>query len=395
MAPAQAVAYLVDRSLSCDQYRVRLGDERRRLGDVLPEAEALPDQQASTVATTWMLSMDHAGQLPPVGLASPLLHLAGFLDPNGIPKSVFSTADVLAWLDGTRTADDVSDALAALRRLSLLDLEGPPSEHTVRVHALVQRAAREPYRSRHDDALRTAANALLRIWPDVERDARLGQQLRSNAESVVALDQTGELWQDGLHPLLTRLGVSYAISGDLATAVAHWRRLQDQTTARLGADHPDTLRSRHRVADLVGELGDPATAVQLFDGVLADRRRCLGDEHPDTLATRNYRCFWLGIAGDPMGAVSALEPLLTDRIRVLGADHPNTFATRSNLARWTDEAGRPKAAVAGRTQHRLKQLTTATEFWPTTSCRPVRCVLSRLFSCPHRKPLRMQHPRPA
>ncbi|MBF9133343.1 tetratricopeptide repeat protein [Plantactinospora sp. S1510] len=345
MALAQAVAYLVDRSLSCDEYRVRLLDERRRLGDVLPEADALPDQQAGTVATTWWLSMDHADQLPPVGLASPLLHLAGFLDPNGIPTTVFGTADALAWLNGTYTADDVSDALAALRRLSLLDVEGPPGERIVRVHALVQRVARERYRSRHDGALHTAANALLQIWPDVERDSRLGQQLRSNAESVAALDQTGALWQDGLHPMLTRLGVSYAVSGDLAAAVAHWRRIQEQTIARLGVDHPDTLRSRHRVANLVGELGDPATAVALFDGVLADRRRCLGDEHPDTLATRNYRCYWLGVAGDPVGAVAALEPLLADRTRVLGADHPNTFATRSNLARWVGEAGRPAAAV--------------------------------------------------
>jgi hypothetical protein len=345
MALAQAVAYLVDRSLSCDEYRVRLLDERRRLGDVLPETEALPDEQAGTVATTWWLSMDHADRLPPTGWASPLLHLAGFLDPNGIPEAVFRTAAALAWLDDTCTAEDVSDALAALRRLSLLDIEGPPGERTVRIHTLVQRAGRERYRSRHDDALRTAANALLQIWPEVERDARMGQQLRSNAESMVALDQTGALWQEGLHPLLTRLAVSYARSGDLAASVGHWRRIQEQTATRLGADHPDTLRSRHRVADLVGELGDPATAVELFDGVLADRRRCLGDEHPDTLATRDYRCYWLGAAGDPAGAVADLEPLLADRTRVRGADHPDTFATRSNLARWIGEAGRPSAAV--------------------------------------------------
>jgi hypothetical protein len=73
LALAQASAYIVDRDLSCAEYRDRLADERRRLADLVPEPGALPDEHHQTVATTWALSIELADRLQPAGLARPLL----------------------------------------------------------------------------------------------------------------------------------------------------------------------------------------------------------------------------------------------------------------------------------------------------------------------------------
>ncbi|WP_353962641.1 hypothetical protein [Streptomyces sp. NBC_01214] len=48
----------------------------------------------------------------------------------------------------------------------------------------------------------------------------------------------------------------------------------------------------------------------------------LGADHPDTLTTRHDLAHWRGQAGDADGAAAALAELLADRMRVLGPDRP-------------------------------------------------------------------------
>ena len=55
----------------------------------------------------------------------------------------------------------------------------------------------------------------------------------------------------------------------------------------LGADHPDTLTSRHNLAAAYEAAGRLGEAIPLFEQTLADRERVLGPDHPDTLASRN------------------------------------------------------------------------------------------------------------
>ena len=50
------------------------------------------------MAAAWSLSIDHADQLRPTGLARPMLQLAAFLDPNGIPASVLASRPALEYL---------------------------------------------------------------------------------------------------------------------------------------------------------------------------------------------------------------------------------------------------------------------------------------------------------
>ncbi|WP_327380596.1 hypothetical protein [Streptomyces sp. NBC_01207] len=91
LALSQAAACLIDAELDCATYRQRLADHTRRLADLLPDTGRLPDDQTTSTAAAWALSIDRANQLQPAGLARLRLELAAMLDPNGIPTPVLTS----------------------------------------------------------------------------------------------------------------------------------------------------------------------------------------------------------------------------------------------------------------------------------------------------------------
>jgi hypothetical protein len=56
--------------------------------------------------------------------------------------------------------------------------------------------------------------------------------------------------------------------------------------------------------------------------LLPIKQRVMGAEHPETLATRARLAYWTGEAGDPVGARDQYVPLLPIVKRVLGYEHP-------------------------------------------------------------------------
>ncbi|EFC81306.1 hypothetical protein [Parafrankia sp. EUN1f] len=92
---------MVDLDLDCAAYRQRLTDRSRTLAELMPDT-GLPDDQQTTLAAAWSLSIDRANQLRPAGLARPLLELAALLDPNGIPEIVLTSPPILAFLATAR-----------------------------------------------------------------------------------------------------------------------------------------------------------------------------------------------------------------------------------------------------------------------------------------------------
>ncbi|MEV7321909.1 tetratricopeptide repeat protein [Streptomyces sp. NPDC093970] len=351
LALAQAGAYILDRGLTCADYRRRLKDVRRGLADLTPEPSALPDEHRATVAATWSLSIDHADTLPPRGLGRPILELAALLDPNAIPAEVLTTAGVTTYLDGRRDspesveADDVRDVLHSLHRLSLLSLD--PVDPTIRVHALIQRAVRESTEPEHTIALATAAaDALVSIWPDIECDSSRGQVLRANATALRGTAGLA-LWntKTGAHRVLFTAGISLGESGLVSAAATYYGDLVSTAVQQLGTEHVHTLAVRAGHARWRGEAGDAAGAFTATAALLTDRLRVLGADHPDTLTTRHNLAYWQGESGDPAGAATAFEALLIDMVRLLGADHPDTLTTRNDLAWWRGKAGDPAGAA--------------------------------------------------
>jgi len=107
------------------------------------------------------------------------------------------------------------------------------------------------------------------------------------------------------------------------------------------ADHSNGTA---RIADYLGDSGGYAAARDLQRRVLDARERVLGAEHPDTLTSRHQLAFWTGEAGDRAAAQDLLAALLSVDERVLGLEHPQTLADRRELASWTKVARDPRRA---------------------------------------------------
>ena len=82
---------------------------------------------------------------------------------------------------------------------------------------------------------------------------------------------------------MSNLADSYDALGRHAEAL----KLREETLAlrkaKLGPDHPDTLRSMSNLAESYYALGRHAEALKLREETLALRKAKLGPDHPDTL----------------------------------------------------------------------------------------------------------------
>jgi hypothetical protein len=116
--------------------------------------------------------------------------------------------------------------------------------------------------------------------------------------------------------------------------------------AALPSDANDhRLRIHHALAAHYGDLGDYRRALRHGEQELLLCRRVRGANHSDTLATRHNIAFWTGKCGHRAEALQLTQELLPDREQVLGRDHPDTLTTRSNIAFWTAECGQPAEAL--------------------------------------------------
>ncbi|GFJ85118.1 tetratricopeptide repeat protein [Phytohabitans houttuyneae] len=264
IALAQAAAYILDLDLTCAAYRTRL--RQRRLERLHPNT--LPDEQQRAVTETWALSITQA-DTDTDQLATQILRLAALLDANGIPANLFTTTAALTHyqhtLDRDVDADDADDTTRTLFRLGLADtVHDPDTDITlIRVHALVQRVVAEATpNNQHPQLTHTAADALVQLWPAIERDthtARLGQLLRANTTALTTT-AGNHLWhtpngEPDAHPLLFQAGNSLGEIGQVAAARAHFQQLHTEAVRVLGPDHPHTLTTRHNIADWRGRPG--------------------------------------------------------------------------------------------------------------------------------------------
>jgi Tetratricopeptide repeat len=84
---------------------------------------------------------------------------------------------------------------------------------------------------------------------------------------------------------------------------------------------------------VISPVPTPEEAIPLQERTLADSERVLGADHPDTLTSRHNLAGAYQAAGRLEEAIPLYERTLADRERVLGADHPDTLTSRHNLER--------------------------------------------------------------
>ncbi|MGY0063708.1 tetratricopeptide repeat protein [Streptomyces sp. LZ34] len=372
LALAQATTYIINSGYDVATYRRLLADRATTLADIAPDS--LPDGQSIPLAAAWSLSIDRADTLDPSGLARPMLALTTMLDSNGIPQDVLTSEPALSYLGGRRAssrtsggapadknrwrwsrrrrrkqpvpvaAGEAMKALRALHRLSLVN------QHTsggdVHVHQLLQRAVRDRVPTGERARLaRTAADALLAAWPEVQGDQQETSRLRASALALESSDATSALWSPEGHEVLFRYGLSLGAAGQFTAAGDYFARLEQAAVKRLGSGHLQALAARANRARWQGRAGDVAGAEQAFGDLLPAAVRALGSDDPVTLNIRAGLAFWRGQAGDVDGAARILQDLLPDMVRVFGRCDASTLVVRHEIARRRGQAGDAAGAV--------------------------------------------------
>ena len=195
----------------------------------------------------------------------------------------------------------LSRLLQGLADVNLLDLHpaGPGGVPVARLHPLVRDASRHhpdtttrrgDYEATTAVLLHTAAYAGITGLPEDPTTWPMWQALAPHAFHLRrTLTTSTDPRPATLACAAAALAARYLTAQGLYTN-AHTELAAILDTLRcigFGDDHPDTLTTRHELANVLTWRGEYATAETEYQAILDARRRTgFGDDHPDTLATR-------------------------------------------------------------------------------------------------------------
>jgi tetratricopeptide (TPR) repeat protein len=196
-------------------------------------------------------------------------------------------------------------------------------------------------------AARATVRGMLRHWqqdPDLAsiRDATALAKLPAQEEKAFT-----QLWADvGALLKKAEAPTPRAARADRPTPILS--ALEDALEvlkARLGPDHPRTLRTMKYLAEAYREAGKLDRAVPLFEGVLKFRKARLGPDHPDTLLSMSSLAsvYWALRQLDK--SIHLLEVAAKGQEAKLGRDHPDTLRTVAGLGVSYKDAGRLREAI--------------------------------------------------
>jgi tetratricopeptide (TPR) repeat protein len=345
LALGQAAAVVASSNLTCRDYR-DLFLQRRE--EIWVGADDLP----SAAMVTWILGLERAEALLPGPSVRLMLVFLALLDGHGIPGAIFGAKAQMAYLGGTATpfsaADprQVWDALIALERAGLIVISRDATPPAVLMSSALQEAIKLAAPAEiQEPAARTAANALLEMWPADEPTPWAAARLRANAARLQD-SAPDALWADGCHPLLRRMGRSLDEAGLAGSAVDFWTDLATRCDAKLTPSHPDALYVAAQLAAAYLTAGQAREAVQWYQRVLADRTRELTPGHPAIVAARVSLARALIMAREPADAVSVMLRVVAEYEQSGGDGHPEGLSARDELATAYQAAG--DYAAAGR-----------------------------------------------
>jgi eukaryotic-like serine/threonine-protein kinase len=180
------------------------------------------------------------------------------------------------------------------------------------------------------------------------QDGGLGHEVTLRMAVEAALPYVEKSFTD--QPLIEArlrmtLGNSFRYLGQAVVAEQQFRRARDLFTAKLGPDHPDTLKSMHSLANSYDALGRHPEALTLREETLKLRKAMLGHDHADTLGSMNNLANSYAALGRHPEALTLYEETLKLHKAKLGPDHPLTLASMTNLANCYETLGRNPEAL--------------------------------------------------
>jgi len=245
-----------------------------------------------------------------------------------------------------RTAKAVS-AFLQKDLLGLADIGKQPSlfrggagrNPNVTVRELLDRAA-ENIEGEFGDQPLTEAALRLTIGDAYEALSRY-PEAQDHLERSVQL-RADHLGADHPDTLISkyRLAVVYHQRSRYAQATPLILEVVAARSTRLGPDHPDTLTSKKELAELYEELGKHEMAVQLYEEVLRARTARLGPDHPDTLESKSNQAKLYMDQRQFARAAELYEEVLRVRTARLGPDHPDTLTSKNDQIELYIQQGR-------------------------------------------------------
>ncbi len=145
----------------------------------------------------------------------------------------------------------------------------------------------------------------------------------------------------------TSIGHAYAALEDIKAARPHLDRALEIRTRLLGADHPDTLKTRHELALVTALESRVDDAIVMMKEVVATSRRVLGDDHPDTMEAIHdlaATLAWSKHKEDLPLALEAYKEATERRERVFGKDDRRALDSKQGYAGVLYTSGKPAEA---------------------------------------------------
>jgi tetratricopeptide (TPR) repeat protein len=285
LALEQAGAYIDECGRTISRY---LDLFRKEKIEVLRRGKPSTDYP-DTVATTWELSFRQVESENPA--AGDLLKLCAFFAPEKISLQVIKDgANHLPEPLASAAAGDslaFDDAIAALRRYSLIEVEG----EFISVHRLVQAVTQ----SRMDEAaVRVWTEAAVRIlenaFPYDSDDFRTWgtcAPLLTHALTALADAEVLKIDAHVTASLLNKVGGYLLGRAEFKQAEALRKRALALAESAFDPDDPQVAIFANNLGLVLESLGDLAGAKALFERALRIFQESLGEDHPSTRTVAN------------------------------------------------------------------------------------------------------------
>ncbi|HEY3606360.1 MAG TPA: FxSxx-COOH system tetratricopeptide repeat protein [Pseudonocardiaceae bacterium] len=326
LAIEQAAAWRAETGMPAEEY-IQLLNEKQA------EMLGLPgplDYQRS-VAAAWNLSLDKLQASNPTALR--ILQVCAFFAPEPIPRAMFAngrSVSVLPDLDrALRDRLRLNEAIRDINRYALARIDH--RNNSIQMHRLVQAVLITQMSEEEQDVLRHGAHLLLAAnLPDAPDDdeqwPKYGQlyphviasnaiECEDSAVRELVFNQTQYLYHWGEHQA----------SRDLAQQVYRvWQ-------ARLGPDHPDTLKVGRWFGFMLWVVGQNKEAAEFNARLLEIHRQRFGDGHEDTLDAVNSVTGDRRAEGDFAGALELTRENHQRCVARFGDYDPLTLNSAHNL----------------------------------------------------------------
>ena len=328
LALEQAAAYMDETKCSISHYLDLLKEHEPDLLARGSESQDYPH----TVATTWGLSFEQAKEV--CAAAADLLNLCAFLGPDDIPLDIIREgAEHLPERLAEAAGDDLAwdDAIAALRRYSLLELSGDG----LTVHRLVQAVTQDRLSEEERREWAGAAVALVNgAFPgDVQTNVDawpLCSRLVPHALAASAHAEELSVGQGAAGRLLNQSGTYLQGRAQFPEAKAAFERAL-QIAESFGLDDPRVAASLGNLGLVLQDLGDLAGAQAHFERALRLAEAAYGPDHPDVATLVNNLGSVLRAQGDLEGARAHYERALRMGETAYGPVHPKVAIRVNNL----------------------------------------------------------------